>query len=161
MIKDKINAIKLVATDVDGTLTDGGMYYAESGDEFKKFNAKDGMAMKMLMKVGKKVAIISHGHSKEMVHRRARVLGVDMCYVGDKPKVDVLRAWIEPLGLEMHEIAYVGDDVNDIELMKLVGLSVCPSDAVRAVREEADIVLSRGGGEAAFRELVDDYLLRY
>ncbi|GJM60065.1 HAD-IIIA family hydrolase [Persicobacter diffluens] len=151
--------IKMVVTDVDGTLTDGGMYYTETGDEFKKFNAKDGMGMNILRKAGIEVGIISHGKAPHMVLNRAERLGLKYVYVGSEPKMQVLEKWLQELGISKSEVCYIGDDINDEAIMESVGLSACPSDAVKVIRETADIVLTRGGGNCAFRELVDEHLI--
>ncbi|BDC98346.1 hypothetical protein PEPS_06270 [Persicobacter psychrovividus] len=149
----------MVITDVDGTLTDGGMYYTEQGDEFKKFNAKDGMGMNLLRKAGIEVGIISHGKAPHMVLNRAERLGLKYCYVGQEPKMKVLEGWLKELNISAAQVCYIGDDINDQEIMESVGLSACPADAVKVIRATADIVLSRGGGDCAFRELVDEHLL--
>lgn len=151
------DTIKLIIADVDGTLTDGGVYITESGDEFKKFNAKDGMGMKILMEQGFKVGIISASHSRNMVLKRAEMLGVKYCYVGTEPKIKVLEQWRKELGLEYSQIAYVGDDINDKAVMEVVGLSVCPADANEIIRGVASVVLERKGGDACFREFVDKF----
>ncbi|BDD03686.1 KdsC family phosphatase [Aureibacter tunicatorum] len=151
--------IKIVITDVDGTLTDGGLYISESGEEFKKFNAKDGMGMHLLMKNGIKVAMLSHSRSSKMIHKRAQNLGLDFCYVGKTPKMEIIQEWLDQTGLTMENVAYMGDDVNDLEAISASGLGACPSDACDEVLKAADVVLNRKGGEAAFRELVDEYLL--
>ncbi|MGK7393952.1 MAG: KdsC family phosphatase [Candidatus Cyclobacteriaceae bacterium M3_2C_046] len=152
--KDKI---KLIVADVDGTLTDGGMYITESGDEFKKFNAKDGMAMKILIQQGYKVGIISASHSKNMVIKRAEMLGVQFYYVGNELKTEVLEKWRKELNLNYDEIAFIGDDINDKGVMELVGLAACPSDAVEIIQQTADVILNKKGGEGCFREFVDKY----
>lgn len=152
-------AIKMVILDVDGTMTDGGVYITDDGRQFKKFNARDGMGIKLLKKAGIEVGIISHSKSTGMVTTRAAMLDIEYCYVGDEDKIKVLQQWSEKLKISMENIAYVGDDVNDIEVMKKVGLSACPGDAVNAVKEIATIILSKNGGDACIREFVDDYLL--
>ncbi|MEM9671287.1 MAG: HAD-IIIA family hydrolase [Bacteroidota bacterium] len=149
--------IRLLVLDVDGTLTDGGIYITEQGDEFKKYNAKDGMAIKRLIRKGLPVAFISASHSIETVRKRARMLGVEYCYVGQEPKTQILEGWMETLGIHYGEILFMGDDINDLEVMQKSGLSACPSDASPPIREVADIVLERKGGDACFRELVDRF----
>ncbi|MCC5931552.1 MAG: HAD-IIIA family hydrolase [Cyclobacteriaceae bacterium] len=154
MWRDKI---KMIIADVDGTLTDGGVYITENGDEFKKFNAKDGMGMKILMEQGYKVGIISASHSRKMVLKRAEMLGIQYCYVGHEPKIKILDQWRQELGLEYDEIAFVGDDINDKTVMEVVGLSVCPADANEIIKGISHVVLDRTGGEACFREFVDKF----
>ncbi len=149
--------IRLIVLDVDGTLTDGGIYITEKGDAFKKYNAKDGMAIKRLNRQGMPVAFISASHSTQIVERRAQMLGVEYCYVGNEPKTQILEGWMETLGITYPEILFMGDDINDREVMQKVGISACPADASPAIREIADVILERRGGDACFRELVDRY----
>jgi YrbI family 3-deoxy-D-manno-octulosonate 8-phosphate phosphatase len=156
--KDKI---RLIVADVDGTLTDGGMYVAESGDEFKKFNAKDGMGMKILIEQGYLVGLISASHSKNMVIKRAEMLGLPYYYVGNELKTIVLERWKQELKLEYDQIAFIGDDINDKGVMDIVGLSACPADAVQIIKDTADIILEKKGGEGCFREFVDKFFPIY
>jgi len=149
--------IRLLVLDVDGTLTDGGIYITEQGDAFKKYNSKDGMAIKRLIRKGLPVAFISASHSIETVRKRARMLGVEYCYVGQEPKTQILKGWMETLGIHYGEILFMGDDINDLEVMQKSGLAACPSDASPPILEIADIVLERKGGDACFRELVDRF----
>ncbi|MGB3585490.1 MAG: HAD-IIIA family hydrolase [Tunicatimonas sp.] len=149
--------IRLLVLDVDGTLTDGGIYITDKGDAFKKYNAKDGMAIKRLNRQGMPVAFISASHSAKNVEHRAQMLGVEYCYVGSEPKTQILEGWMKTLGIQYSEVLFMGDDINDREVMQKVGVSACPADASPAIREIADIVLERRGGDACFRELVDRY----
>ncbi|MDF9795744.1 YrbI family 3-deoxy-D-manno-octulosonate 8-phosphate phosphatase [Catalinimonas alkaloidigena] len=153
----ELRHIKLIVLDIDGTLTDGGVYITENGDEFKKYNTKDGMAIKRLIKKGIHIAFLSASSSLRTVTKRAEMLGVKYCYVGNHPKTEVLHSWLEELKLELSQVLFMGDDINDLEIMRKVGVSACPADAVPHIREEAKIVLSRKGGDACFRELVDLY----
>ena len=157
MEPDYKSKIKLVVADVDGTLTDAGVYITANGDEIKKFNAHDGMGMRILMDAGIEVGIISSSITTKMVEKRAEMLGLKFCYVGMDSKLTVLERWRKELYLDYSEIAFMGDDINDKEVMEKVGLSVCPANAVDAIRNLADIVLERGGGEGCFREFVDKY----
>lgn len=150
--------IKLVILDVDGTLTDGGVYITEKGDSFKKFNAKDGTAIRYLMKQGVEVGIISASISQEIVRTRAKMLGMKYCYVGDDDKALVLEKWLKELNISSGQVAFVGDDVNDLSIIKLVGMSACPNDAVDIVKNHVTHVLSKNGGDACFREFVEKYL---
>ncbi|MEM9339196.1 MAG: HAD-IIIA family hydrolase [Bacteroidota bacterium] len=152
--------IKLLILDVDGTMTDGGVYVMEDGKQFKKFNAKDGMGIKLALKVGIEVGIISHSLVTTMVESRASMLGMKYCYVGQEPKIDVLNQWLKELNLTTGQVAYIGDDVNDLEIMKLVGLAACPSDSISAIKEIADVILTKKGGDGCVREFVDGYLLK-
>jgi 3-deoxy-D-manno-octulosonate 8-phosphate phosphatase (KDO 8-P phosphatase) len=151
--------IKLLILDVDGTLTDGGIYIMEDGSQFKKFNSRDGMGIRLLQKAGIEVGIISNGKTTSMVQARADMLGITRVYVGEAKKMDVLDAWMEEMGIGLGEVGMVGDDINDLPVMEKAGLSACPADAVKAVKEKADIVLQLKGGEGCVRELIDNYLL--
>lgn len=151
--------IKFLVLDVDGVLTDGGMYYTESGDQFKKFNAKDGMAIKRAQKEGLYVALLSAGSTENIVQNRAKTLGIDRVYVGQRMKLQVLNEWCRELEITTENVAYVGDDINDLEVMDAVGFSGCPADAVEAVKLKANVVLNRKGGDACVREFVDEHLL--
>jgi len=158
-LKSKLSKIKLLVLDVDGVMTDGGMYFTESGDQIKKFNTKDGMAIIHLTKSDFQVAIISSGFKGGLVKNRADMLGIQFCHVGRESKMTVLQAHCNSLGIEMSEVAVIGDDVNDLEILKSVGISACPVDAVAAVKSNCKIVLNSGGGKACVREFVDQYLL--
>ena len=150
---------KLLVLDVDGVLTDGGMYYTESGDEFKKFNTKDGIAIRHLSTILKiKVGIISNGINNKLIQRRADLLGISLVYVGTDPKLEVLKDWCEKLTIDLTDVAYIGDDVNDLECMKLVGLPVCPADAVLKIKAVSKIILNRKGGDACIREFIEQFV---
>jgi len=151
--------IKFLILDVDGTMTDGGIYILEDGRQFKKFNAKDGMGIKLALKAGIEVGIISHSLSTQMVSSRANMLGLKYVYAGEEPKLEVLKKWLLELNLDKSEIAFIGDDINDLPIMQAVGFSACPSDAVQAVKDISNIILSSKGGEGAIREYIDNYLL--
>lgn len=156
----KLEKIKLLVLDVDGVMTDGGMYYTENGDQIKKYNTKDGMAIQYLVKDDFQVAIISSGFKHEMVKARAELLGIQHCYVGRDPKMAVLNQFCEKLQIKLENVAIVGDDVNDMEIIKSVGFSACPKDAVNVVKGQVDVVLSKKGGEGCVREFIDTYLLK-
>lgn len=154
----KIN-IKLLALDVDGVLTDGGMYYSESGDEFKKFNTKDGMGIKLTVEKGIPVAFISSGINKNIITNRAKLLGVKFIYVGKGEKVEILSNWCKQLKIEMNEVAYIGDDVNDLKIINAVGFSACPSDAMKAIKDKVNLILKLKGGEGCVREFIEEKIL--
>ena len=103
--------------------------------------------------------IISAGISTGLVEMRAKMLGIEHCYVGKSPKLEILSEWSKKLGIDFSEMAYVGDDVTDIPIMEVVGASFCPADAVWAVKLEAEVILSTKGGDGCVRELVEEYLL--
>jgi 3-deoxy-D-manno-octulosonate 8-phosphate phosphatase (KDO 8-P phosphatase) len=159
-LSKKMEKIKLLVLDVDGVMTDGGMYFAESGEQMKKFNAKDGMAVLHLTKNGFQVAIISSGFKSESIKNRAEMLGVQHCHVTREPKIEVLKNICVELGIELDQVAMIGDDINDLEVMRAVGVSFCPRDAVFAVKKQVDVILEKRGGEGCVRELIDHYLLK-
>ena len=159
-LQQKLDKIKLLVLDVDGVMTDGGMYFLESGDQFKKFNTKDGMAIIHLTKNDFQVAIISSGFRGEAVKARAELLGIQNCTVNREPKMDRLTKLCADLNIEFENVAIIGDDINDLEVMRAVGLSVAPKDAVQVVKSQAEIVLNTNGGEGCVREFIDSYLLK-
>ena len=140
-------------------MTDGGMYFSESGDEFKKFNTKDGLGIKKIMTVGVKVAFLSSGVNENLIHNRAKLLGVKHVYVGTEEKMKVMDGWCKTLNISMANIAYIGDDVNDLKVMDRVGLAACPADAVPAVKKMADVQLLKRGGEGCVREFIERYIM--
>lgn len=150
--------IKFLILDVDGTMTDGGMYFTENGDMMKKYNTKDGMAIKGLTKSGFHVGIISHSHQSKMVETRAQMLGIQNVYVGTESKLIILEQWLSDLKLTKEQVAFIGDDINDLEIMKSVGISACPRDAVESIKAISDIILANNGGQTCVREFIDKYL---
>ena len=151
--------IKLLVTDVDGVMTDGGMYFTGNGEEMKCFNAKDGMAINICRKNGIESGIISHGHHVGIVESRAAVLGIQRVYVGKDPKADVLLKWVNEMGIDLTQVAYIGDDLNDIPVMEIVGISACPADASKTVKKISNVVLETNGGQGCIREFVEEHLL--
>ena len=150
-------SVKLFVTDIDGTLTDGGMYYSENGDELKKFNTRDGMGLGMLREAGIKTAIVT-SEDRELNRRRAEKLKVDFLVQGKREggKVAAVTEFVKELGISMNEVAYIGDDVNCVELLSSVGYAACPSDACARVKEIPGIaVMTRKGGEGCVREFIE------
>jgi N-acylneuraminate cytidylyltransferase len=147
-----LKGVKLVATDVDGVLTDAGMYYSEKGDELKKFNTRDGKGFEMLRSRGITTAIIT-GENTQIVERRARKLKVDHVLQGIGDKAGALRRLCECLGIGLHEVAYIGDDINDLEVLRMAGYSACPRDAVDQVKAASDYICRVSGGKGCVREL--------
>jgi YrbI family 3-deoxy-D-manno-octulosonate 8-phosphate phosphatase len=149
--------IKLFLTDVDGVLTDGGMYYSENGDELKKFNTRDGMGFELLRKAGIKTGIITTENTK-IVERRAAKLKVDYLCQGKKEggKLAAAKEICEKENITLKDVAYIGDDINCIHLLEAVGMAACPADAVPSVKNIKDIYeLSMNGGEGVVREFVE------
>ena len=149
--------IKLFASDIDGTLTDGGMYYSQRGEDLKKFNTRDGMAFELLKRNGIKTALVTSENSK-INEERASKLGIDFIVQGKKSsgKLEAVLGVCDQLGLDISEVAYIGDDINCLELLSEVGISACPSDASQKVKNLKDIiVMSSAGGEGAVREFME------
>lgn len=151
--KNKPN-IRMLLTDCDGCLTDGGMYYSERGDELKKFNTKDGMAFAMLRKQGIVTGIVT-GESVELNRRRAEKLQLDEIHLGISDKLSVVEEIARRRGIPLEEMAYIGDDINDIPVLQAVGLSFCPKDAVPEVLNCVDHVTQAKGGQGVIREVAD------
>ena len=146
--------IRLFATDVDGVLTDAGMYYAESGDEWKKFNTRDGMGIKLLQRAGIITAIVTQERTK-LVARRAEKLTIPELHQGVLDKLSLVREMAARHGLTMNQVAYIGDDINDLETLKAVGFSATPADGMPQVVAVVDYVCQKKGGEGAVREMIE------
>ena len=155
--------IRLFLTDVDGCLTDGGMYYGASGEEMKRFCVYDGMGMVMLRKAGIKCGILT-SETTEIVARRAKKLQLDYLYQGVgahniKTKLDTAKEICAELNISLDEVCYVGDDINDIDLLREVGLAACPPNARPEVLALPNIrILKTQGGQGAIREMCDEIL---
>lgn len=149
--------IRLFLTDVDGTLTDGGMYYSADGDVMKKFNARDGMGLQLLQKAGIKVGMIT-SEITITVSRRAAKLGVDFLVQGERDggKLTACAEICTGMGIGLDNVAYIGDDVNCIEILRAVGVRACPADAVKEVKALPGIhIMNLKGGEGCVREFAD------
>ncbi len=147
--------IKLIAVDVDGTLTDGKLYFFEGHSEpAKAFNVKDGMAVHLARRAGIIIAIIS-GLESRAAKERAKKLGIADAFFGVRDKAEVMRKIMEKYGLKRGEAIFLGDDIQDIPAMEEAGLGAAVADAVEEVRERAEILLKSRGGEGALRELVE------
>jgi 3-deoxy-D-manno-octulosonate 8-phosphate phosphatase (KDO 8-P phosphatase) len=151
-LQEKAFKIKLLILDVDGILTDGGLFFDNKGNEFKRFNALDGQGIKMLMEHSIEVAIIT-GRSSAIVKNRARELGITLLYQGYANKVPAYQKLLEVLPLNPDEIAYMGDDLPDLEVMLKIGLSITVPNADDQVKQRADWLTSRHGGQGAVREV--------
>ena len=146
--------IRIFATDVDGVLTDAGMYYSETGDELKKFNTRDGMGIKLLQREGLITAIVTQERTK-LVARRAEKLAIPELHQGATDKLSVIRDMAQRHGVTLEQVAYIGDDVNDLDALKAVGFSSAPADALPQVLQSVDYVCRKKGGEGAVREIVE------
>ena len=153
-MKEKLKKIKLLITDVDGVLTDNGLYYTEEGLVMKKFNVKDGMGVVLLRKAGIKTAIISTDESK-IIQKRAERLKMDFVYTGTWEKDLKMREICEIMKISTEETAFIGDDVNDIGIINAAGITACPADAMPEIKNIVDIVFDKKGGEGVFREFAD------
>lgn len=149
---EKLKDIKLFLTDVDGVLTDAGMYYSEKGDELKKFNTRDGKGLELLRNRGIEVGIITT-EDTQIVSDRAAKLNLSMLYQGIKEKGELLAEILEQRKISSTEVAYIGDDINDLPIIKNVGFSACPADAMHTVQAEVDYICHKKGGEGCVREL--------
>ena len=150
-LEQHLKNIKLLITDVDGVMTDCGMYYSENGDELKKFNTRDGMAIQLLREHGIKTAIITKENTK-IVSQRAKKLKIDEVFQGINDKMAVLESLKNKYGFDYSEIAYIGDDVNDMLVLKKVGFSFCPNDAVDDVKKICTAIAKEKGGNGVVRE---------
>ena len=146
--------IKLIILDVDGCLTNGNLIYAADAIESKEFNVKDGLGISTWIKMGNHVAIIT-GRNSQIVKRRAEELGIQHIHQGIKDKDRVLKEIVEKLNVSFEEVAAIGDDLNDFNMLNLVGRSFTPKDGVKEVQGIVDDVLSKNGGEGAVREMID------
>lgn len=146
---------ELLVMDVDGTLTDGKIYISATGEMFKVFDVKDGYAIKnILHNIGMKSAIIT-GRVSEIVQKRAEELEIDWVYQGIADKKECLQVLMKDNGYHNEDVIYIGDDINDLECMQIVGYSCCPADAHDEVKKMADYVASKCGGAGAVREVID------
>lgn len=153
--------IKLFATDVDGTMTDASMYYTEDGIELKKFNFRDGMGFKLLKDAGIKTAIIT-SENTSIVKKRADKLKVDYLSMGTWSKLEFIKNICNELNWTLDEVAYIGDDINDFELLSAVKYKACPADAVNKIKAIPNIKILRAkGGEGALREFIEFLLEEY
>lgn len=156
MIESKLAGVKLLAMDVDGTLTEGEMILLD-GHQIKLFHVHDGLGIRLAMNYGLKVAWIT-GNTSEAVLERAQTLQVTDVYQGARFKTEALENAAEKYGLSMEEIAYVGDDLNDLPALELAGVAIAVANATDEVKARADMVTERGGGHGAIREVIEAIL---
>ena len=153
-LQARLRSVRMLAMDVDGVLTDAGMYYTESGDELKKFTTRDGMGIKLLQAAGLVTAFITR-EKTSIVERRGQKLAVPEVHQGVDDKLAVLTTLAKKYGLSLDQAAYIGDDVNDLEALRAVGFSAAPADAMPSVLKAVHYVCKKKGGEGAVRELAD------
>ena len=154
-LADKARKIKLILTDSDGVLTDTGVFYSDQGEVMKRFSIRDGMGVERLLNLLKIETGIITGELSGSVKKRAEKLQIKELYLGAKNKASLLSEILNKNNLKGENIAFIGDDVNDIELMKLVGLTASPSDGMLDVRNKVDYVCEEKGGHGAFREFAE------
>src|SRR5512135_2599723 len=154
MLSSRAKLIRLVAFDVDGVLTDGGLYLSDSGDEFKRFNSLDGHGLKMLKASGVELAIIT-GRTSKCVELRARNLGISRLYQGVEDKLATMQALLADMKLAPEAAAFMGDDVVDLPVLRRVGLALSVPDAPQVVRDHAHYVSQRDAGHGAVREVCE------
>ncbi len=153
-LSKKCKKIKIVLTDVDGVLTEGGMYYTKEGDVMKKFHTRDGMGVTLLRKNSIPTIIVTKENSI-MVKKWASKMKVKKLYDGIAEKKTIISVINNEFKIKAEEIAYIGDDINDVELLKMVGFSAVPNDGIQDAKRICDYICKKNGGEGAFREIVD------
>lgn len=150
---------KLILTDIDGVWTDGGMFYDELGNEFKKFHTYDSAGVLFCKLLEIPFGIIT-GENVKSVERRAKKLKADYLFLGAKNKLEIVKKLARELNIKLSDIAYIGDDINDYSLLKSVGLSAVPKSAPIYMKEIVDWELEKNGGEGVFREFIEKILLK-
>tara|TARA_B100001765_G_scaffold31186_1_gene17439 strand:+ start:49 stop:564 length:516 start_codon:yes stop_codon:yes gene_type:complete len=153
-MRKRIKKIKLIATDVDGVLTDGGMYYSSKGDILKKFHARDGMAVSILKKNTIPTVIITKERN-QIVKKWSSKMNIDKLFDGVKNKEEIVSKLCKSYGLSENNIAYIGDDVNDLEILKKTGFAATPKDGNMEVKKIVDYICKNRGGEGVLREICD------
>ena len=151
----KASKIRLLLTDCDGVLTDGGVYYSAQGEEMKRFSLRDGMGVERLRNLAHVETGLITGENSDIVLRRTEKLGIREYHPGVRDKASKLKEILKSKNLDANEVAYIGDDSNDLEIMKLVGLSACPADAMPVIIEIAGIVTENKGGFGALRDFAE------
>lgn len=154
ILPDRAKSIRLIVFDVDGIMTDGGLYLSDSGEEFKRFNSLDGHGLKMLRASGVEAAIIT-GRTSRCVELRAQNLGIPHLYQGVENKLAAMRTLLAKLALDFESAAFMGDDVVDLPVMRRVALSASVPEAPQIVRDHAHYVTRRNGGYGAVREVCE------
>ena len=152
-----MQSVKLICLDVDGTMTDGQIYYDSLGNEMKSFNVKDGMAISQAISMGLEFAIIT-GRNSKIVSKRAEELGIKYVYQSAKNKKKIIEELMEIENLNVNEVLFIGDDINDLISMNYCGYAACPRDACKEVRDVSDLISTYSGGKGAVREIVETVL---
>jgi 3-deoxy-D-manno-octulosonate 8-phosphate phosphatase (KDO 8-P phosphatase) len=152
--KEQLKTVKLLSLDVDGILTDGGLYYTETGDELRKFNVKDGMGMKNARAAGVELCIIS-ASTTNAIQERGKRLGLTHVYTGAKNKIEILQKICDELKISLENVAHMGDDLNDISIMEKIGTPITVGDAMEEVKRNTVYITQKNGGQGAVREICD------
>lgn len=155
----KIKSIKILFTDNDGVLTDTGVYYSERGEELKRFSIRDGMGVERLRKFGRIETGIISGEMSASLQKRAEKLHITVLYLGIKDKKRCMEEVLKKMNISWNEVAYIGDDYNDLAMIELCGLTACPSDAMEFIKTKVDYVALAPGGQGAFRDFVELILM--
>ena len=150
--KEQLKTVKLLSLDVDGILTDGGLYYTETGDELRKFNVKDGMGMKNARAAGVELCIIS-ASTTNAIQERGKRLGLTHVYTGAKNKIEILQKICDELKISLENVAHMGDDLNDISIMEKIGTPITVGDAMEEVKRNTVYITQKNGGQGAVREI--------
>ncbi len=158
-MRPKIKNIKVIFSDVDGTLTDGSLYYLSSGDTLKKFHAHDGQGIKLWRSTGRLFGFLS-ARECPLVKQRAKELQVDECALQVVDKIKWMDNWLDKHQLSFENLAYIGDDINDVKLISKACYSATPKDAIRQIQKKANYICKKKGGEGAVREFIDHLLLK-
>tara|TARA_B100001146_G_C16193475_1_gene440329 strand:- start:951 stop:1448 length:498 start_codon:yes stop_codon:yes gene_type:complete len=153
-IKKKLKKIRLVITDVDGVLTDAGIFYNKNGEFLKKFNTRDSMGMELLLNCGIKTVMLTRENS-EIVKKRAKKIKIAELYSNVADKKSILPKILKNYNVRIDEIAYIGDDINDLEIMRSIGFAATPNDGNTEVKKISNYICKMKGGEGAFREIAD------
>ncbi|MBT3553477.1 MAG: HAD-IIIA family hydrolase [Rhodospirillaceae bacterium] len=154
LLRGRLAGLKLLSLDTDGVLTDGGLYYTDAGDEMRKFNVKDGMGMQMLRRAGVEVVIITASSAPAIAHRGHR-LGLEHVYLETEDKLAALVGLCDKMGIDLDQVAHMGDDVNDLPVLQAVGCPLSVQDAMPMARDAALYVTKKNGGNGAVREVCD------
>lgn len=153
-ILERLQKIRLIAMDLDGVLTNGKILLSEDGSWLRQMDMKDGFAMQLAVKKGLILAVITGSNSNPVAERLSR-LGITEFYQNSKDKAAVIRELVQKHNLSIDEILFIGDDIPDLAAYSQVGLKVCPADAVPELKEQADIITIRNGGDACVREIIE------
>jgi 3-deoxy-D-manno-octulosonate 8-phosphate phosphatase (KDO 8-P phosphatase) len=157
MFLEKLKHIKAILLDVDGVLTNGNLLITESGEQLRQFNIKDGYALQLAVKRGIKIAVLSGARSKGVEHR-LRGLGIQDVFLGLDSKSEVYQNYLAQNNLAPEEVLFMGDDMPDLQVMTMVGLAVCPADAIEEIKAISHYISPKNGGEGCVRDIVEKVL---